>query len=114
MAINYTWKVTGIKTQNVINLDGATLADAVVQTYWRVVGVDEHGHEGAFAGATPLSADNVPEASFIPLSSLTEEQVLGWIQTQVYANYWDHVQERINEKIAEQEITAVDLPWAAN
>lgn len=114
MAITYTWKVTELKTKNVTNTEGATLADAVVQTYWRVTGIDEHGHEGVFDGATPLSADNVAEANFIPLASLTEAIVLEWIQADVMANYWDHVQERIAQQITDQEITEVALPWATN
>lgn len=112
MDITYTWKVTSIKTKNVINSEGTTLADAIVQTYWKVTGVDEHGNSGSFAGATPLSAENVPEANFISLSSLTEEQVLSWIRAVVVGVYWEHVESRIEHQIAEQEITEVDLPWS--
>lgn len=114
MAITYTWNITQIKVKDVVNLEGATLSNAIVQTYWKVTGVDEHGHEGVFAGATPLSADNVPEASFIPLASLTQTQVLGWVQAYVMANYWDHVESQITKQIADQEITDVELPWATN
>ena len=112
MGITYTWKVTGLKTKNVTNTEGVTLADAVIQTQWEITGTDEHGHKGIFAGAAPLSAENVPEANFIPLSSLTEAQVLTWIQAIVTDHYWEHVQERIAKQIEEQEITTVSLPWA--
>ena len=39
MAITYTWSVTGIKvaTQN-------SNTNAVVQTYWKKIGTDEHGN----------------------------------------------------------------------
>ena len=114
MATTYTWAITQIKVKDVINVEGATLSNAIVQTYWKVTGVDENGHEGLFAGATPLSADNVPEADFIPLASLTQTQVLEWVQADVMTNYWDHVEEQIAKQIADQEITEVELPWATN
>ena len=35
MSMTYTWEITSLKTQNQTNADGATLANAVVQTYWK-------------------------------------------------------------------------------
>lgn len=114
MAITYTWKVTGVKTKNQVNEEGATLQDAVVQTYWQKIGTDENGNEGSFSGATPFTAANVPQGSFVPFASLTEATVLGWIQSVVTGSYEEHVNSKIAQQI-EEKVSAVSepsLPWA--
>ena len=53
MSLTLSWSVTGIKTRDQVNSEGETLTNAVVQTYWKVVGTDAEGNTGEFAGATP-------------------------------------------------------------
>lgn len=104
MAITYTWKVTGIKK----NTDGT-----VVQTYWQKTGTDENGNEGTFSGATPFTGD--PTAvGYIPFESLTEDDVISWIQEVVVGSYEEHVNGQIQKQI-DQKINVVEeaaLPWA--
>ena len=113
MAFTYTWEVTGIKRRNQVNSEGVTLPGAVVQTYWKCTGTDENGASAAFSGATPFSAANVPEGSFVPFESLTEEIVLGWIKNVVDKDpmYWEHIQERIEKEIDDREVEEVSMPW---
>ena len=112
MALTLSWEVTGVKTNNQVNTDGDTLADAVVQTYWKCTGTDADGNEGSFSGATPFSAENVPAGSFVAFADLTEATVLGWIQSVVVGGYMDHVQEQIQKQIDSATIQEPDLPWA--
>ena len=109
MALTYTWKVTGIKVKD----EGANTS-AVVQTYWTKTGVDENGNEGTFNGATPFTSVNVPAGEFVPFDQLTEETVIGWIQSVVVDGYEEHVngqiQKQIDQKIA--PVTEATLPWA--
>lgn len=114
MAITYTWKVTGVKTKNQVNEEGETLQDAVVQTYWQKTGTDENGNDGSFSGATPFTAANVSQGSFVPFASLTEEIVLGWIQSVVSGDYEEHVNGKIAKQIDEKvnEVSESSLPWA--
>jgi hypothetical protein len=109
MALTYTWKVTGIKTKD----EGAN-TQAVVQTYWTKTGTDEAGNTGTFSGATPFTSVEVPEGDFIPLEQLTEETVLGWIQSVVVGGYEEHVNGQIQKQIDEKitPITEPTLPWA--
>lgn len=107
MAITYTWEVTGLKTKT----EGDNI-NAVVQTYWKKIGVDEHGHVGTFSGATPFTSANVPSGEFIPFESLTEEIVLGWIKSVVVNEYEDHVNQKIQEQIEANHISQPGLPWA--
>jgi len=110
----WTWEVTGLKKQDQVNSEGANLAGAVVQTYWKVTGVDSNGNEGDFAGATPFNATNVPAGSFVAFESLTEETVLGWIQNVVNSDqgYADHISERVALQINEATVEEASMPWA--
>jgi len=110
--MEYTWKVTGLKVKDAINLQGEVLSSAVVQTYWEKTGTDQNGISATFVGATPFSAENVPAGEFVAFETLTEETVLNWIQTVVTGPYEEHVNSRIQRQIDAQTIKNVDiLPW---
>lgn len=113
MALTLTWEVTGLKTQDQTNADGVTLSEAIVQTYWKCTGTDENGNEGIFSGATPFTAENTPEGSFVPFASLTEETVLGWIQAVVVDGYLEHVQAQIQKQIDSSTVQEATMPWAS-
>jgi hypothetical protein len=111
MAMTYTWKIMSMKVKN-----SSELNDVVVQTYWIKTGVDEHGNEGAFTGATPFDLNTVDPTKFVPLTDLTEEMVLGWIKSIVINEYERHVNERIQQQIDEKinvitELKDSSLPW---
>jgi len=98
--MNYTWQLTSLKRK-----DTSELNNIVVQTYWKKTGTDENGNTGEFSGATPFDLSTVDPTSFTSYEDLTEEAVLGWIQSVVVGDYERHV----NEKIAEQ-IEAIVSP----
>ena len=98
--MNYTWQLTSLKRKNTSELN-----NVVVQTYWKKTGTDENGNEGSFSGATPFDLSTVDPTNFTSYEDLTEEAVLGWIQSVVVGDYERHV----NEKIAEQ-IEAIVSP----
>ena len=116
MAITYNWKITALSKTNTTDL-----SDVIIGTRWECIGTDEDGIQGTFTGATPFKASSVDPENFIEYSSLTEEQVLGWIKNYVSGssntNYWDHVSDRIKKSIDEkknivQNVDNFDLPWA--
>ena len=110
MTITYTWKITGLKTQDLVNKPSA-----IVQTYWQKIGTDENGNQGTFSGATPFTMDPTDEdGPFIAFDQLTEQDVINWIQTIVVGSYEEHVNGKIQEQI-DQKITPIveaTLPWA--
>lgn len=110
----WTWEVTGLKKRDQVNSEGATLSGAVVQTYWKVTGVDGSGNEGEFSGATPFNASSVPAGSFVAFDDLTETTVLGWIQAVVNGDqgYADHISERVSRQIDEVAVEEATMPWA--
>ena len=135
MAITYTWKILNVKTRT-----EGTNSDVIVQTHWEKKGTDENGHTGMFTGATPFSTvkpaqpvvstvapyptgipvsnttpTDVVSEPFIPFDQLTEEIVLGWIQSVVVGDYERHVNEQIQKQIdhISNPIVEPDLPWAS-
>jgi hypothetical protein len=92
-----------------------------VGTNWKLIGTDEDGNEGTFNGATPFSINEINTASFTEYSSLTEEQVLGWVKNHVSGststNYMEHINGVILKEIASKkwtkiEVNETDLPWS--
>jgi hypothetical protein len=116
MALSYTYKVRNLKVKDEVNSEGATLQNAVVQTYWTIIGTDENGNSGEWSGATPFTAASVPAGSFTPFETLEEADVIGWIQNVVNndAQYKAHIDEQLTKEISrnvETEVAGEDLPW---
>jgi hypothetical protein len=111
MTIEYIWKIKGIKVKDVNELK-----NVVVQTYWEKIGTDENDNTGTFSGATPFTLDESNTENFVQYENLTEEIVLGWIQSVVVDSYEEHVnnqiQKQINEKV--NAVIEADMPWAVN
>lgn len=109
MTIEYTWKISSLKTKT----EGAN-EGAIVQTYWQKIGTDELGNEGIFNGATPFTSIAVPEGEFLPFAELTEANVLSWIQEKVVGDYETHVHTQIQRQIDEKTSPVVEtaMPWA--
>lgn len=115
LSTDYTWvwEVTSLKKKDQVNTEGATLAGAVIQTFWKATGTDANGDTGEFSGATPFSAVNVPAGSFAAFETLTEATVLGWIQDIVNGDqgYADHISERVRLQIDEATEEEAAMPW---
>lgn len=114
MSLTYTWSLTSLKKRNTDNL-----SDIVVQTYWKKIGTDPDGITGEFSGATPFDPQQVDPNNFTSFENLTEQQVLGWIQSVVTGSYESHVNQKIQEQInlKKQPISEVnpsDFPWSQN
>jgi len=108
--MNYTWKLTSLKRK-----DSENLKNIIVQTYWEKNGTDENGNTGSFQGATPFDLSSVDPNNFTSYEDLTEEMVLGWIQSVVVNDYERHVNEKIKEQIDAKvnpvtEVTT-GFPW---
>lgn len=114
MPLTLTYTVTSLKVKDQVNAEGETLTNAVVQTYWKVVGDDGAGNTGEFQGATPFTAETVPAASFTPFEDLVESDVLAWITGVVEGDqgYKSHIEEVIQKQIDEDVMTDATMPWA--
>jgi hypothetical protein len=116
MELTYSWKLTGLKKTNdpKIGLEGI-----IVQTYWECTGTNEDGHAGVFSGATPFNPEQIDPDNFTTYDQLTEQQVLGWIQSEVENS--PGYQQMINKTIIRQieakniqEVNPGHFPWDEN
>ena len=101
MSLTFAWAINSLKLKDETNHEGATLNRAVYQTHWTITGTNSAGQSGTWAGATPLSAANVPAGSFVAFDDLTEDTVVGWIRNIVENDegYMAHITERLEMDI---------------
>lgn len=107
MAITYEWSIVGLRRSE----DGNVIA-----VDWKKTGTDENGYTASFNQVEKLDAANPSSDSYIPFASLTEADVLSWVQSKVVGTYLMDVDYFIQRKIQEQ-VEATDsvsdnLPWA--
>jgi hypothetical protein len=113
MAISYSWEVNQLTKKTQSGTD-----NVVVHCRWVLTGTESStATEGKFNGATPLEYDPTSTGSFVPYEDLTKEDVVGWLQSIVVNDYWDHVTERIQDQIdaiddPADEVQESSLPWA--
>lgn len=113
MALTYAWALKSLKKADIGGMSGV-----IVQTHWTCTGTDEDGDSGTFHGATPFNPEEVDPDNFTAYESLTEAQVLGWIQSIVVGNYKDHVDAQINKQILNtknpaQDVAEDQFPWSS-
>ena len=120
MSLSLSYSIQSLKLKDETNSEGVVLPRAVYQTYWTITGTNADGQTGTWSGATPFTARNVPQGSFVPFEDLTEEKVTGWIQAVVDGDpsYKAHIIEQLEKSIDEQfgaseEIESAALPWAS-
>ena len=104
--ITFSWKIKSLSTKK-----EGIYNNAVVQTYWNVIGTDTQNKTGVFDGATPFTTEG--QSGFIEFADLQEADVLGWIKDQVVGSYADHIMDQIREKLDAQynSIMNAALPW---
>jgi hypothetical protein len=107
MAITNTWSVVSLDCYP--ELDGET--DVVFTVHWTLNGTDG-AYAGSVYGSVGVTLD--PDAPFVPYASLTEAQVIGWVQDALgeeqVASYEANVAQQIaNEK--NPPVVTPPLPW---
>jgi len=105
--ITYSWKITRLNTKKENGFE-----NAVVQTFWNIIGVDTQNKTAQFDGATPFNTAGQTE--FIEFQNLQEADVLSWIQDQVTGSYADHIMGQIFKDLDIQHnvVHNAPLPWA--
>ena len=109
MTITNTWGIVSLECYP--EYDGET--DVVFTVHWTLTGTDGT-YSGSVYGSVGVSLD--PAAPFTPYASLTQEQVIGWVQDAMgpeqVAAYEANVAAQIDAQINPSVVTP-PLPWAA-
>lgn len=87
--ITYKWTFSAFDCR----VDEEGMKDVVTTVHWRYDGTDEDGISAGTYGAQPVGEPN-PDA-FTPYPDLSEEQVIGWMESVMDV-------ESMNKNIAEQ------------
>lgn len=107
MTITYTWSV--VQMDCYPQADGET--DVVFNVHWTLSGTDGT-YTGSVYGSQAVTVDAA--VPFTPYADLTEEQVVGWVQSAMgaeqVAEYEAAVAGQINNQINPPVVTP-PLPW---
>ena len=110
--MNYSWQILKLSTRDQINTDGTVLSNAVVQIKWKRSGIDGDGNTAFVLGYTNLTAEDVPEGSFVPFESLTEETVVNWLESAISSQRLKEFNDKIQNKIYQLSTVDRELPWS--
>lgn len=110
--MTYSWQILKLDTRAQTNADGVALADSVIAIQWLRVGVDDDGNSARIVGYTKLSAENTAESDFTAFADLTEEKVVGWLDTLNSAELIASYDAKIDEKRLRGVTTSRDIPWS--
>lgn len=104
MAISYSVKINGIRVVN-----SGSLSDVVRDVDYTLTGVD-----GAASFALPNTIRlETPEAdSFIPFESLTEAQVVEWVEAKDLSSAKAHIAFVVAKEVEKLASESKPLPWA--
>ena len=106
MTITYTWRITEIEcapTQG-------DLSNVATTIHWRLDGTDGNHYSGVY-GATTLESPSTE--NFTAFESLTEEQVVGWVESALGSNiatYKEKIENEINA-LANPPVVSKSPPW---
>ena len=109
--MTYTWQVINLITRTELSSDGVSLSDVVVNVHWRRSGIDDDGNTAKINGYTPLNGTGIASSEFIGFNDLTEETVIGWLDT-ANADRIDEYNAKILAKIAKTGETTQAVPWS--
>lgn len=108
MAITTTWGVSQMNCYP--ELDGET--DVVFQVHWTLTADDGEGHTNSVYGSVGVQLN--PEEPFTPYADLTEEQVIGWVQSALGAEQVAEYEAGVTSMVQAQinpPVVTPPLPW---
>lgn len=108
MAITNVWSIQQLDAYP--ELDGET--DVVFVCHWTLAGTD-----GTYAGSVYGSSGVMfnEGSTFVPYASLTEAQVIGWVQDALGEDQVASYEANVAQQIADQQdppVVTPPLPWS--
>jgi hypothetical protein len=118
MAITYSWKIDMMHTQSKFGVQSG-----ITEIHWSKSGTDENGLIGRYPGCTKFTIEEIArkkeEGNFTEFTSLTEAQVIAWIQSEIVESDMTFVDAQIQASIDHQKspkttasVDAGSFPWS--
>jgi hypothetical protein len=106
----YTWSIDLLSTKD-INKDGTTYSDAIIRVNATLIGQSETTPSITSSGSFDLDmdVDNI-ESNFTAYSSVTEANVISWVESRVNADILAGIKTGIEGDIEFQEKVAGASP----
>ena len=101
--MNYSWEIHSTGARSVVNSDGDTLSNAVVEITWSKTGTDDEDVSATYKGTTTVDASNTPSSDFIAFSDLTKEKLIEWVEGALSADDVAQINKVIGIKINKQK-----------
>ena len=117
MAITYTRNIISIVTKDIV-VANTQLNSCITSVSWEYTGTNANNVSGTFYGT--MSWDRNPDRyidpnNFTSYGSVTEAQVLNWIDARSNDLYLEHqkeiVKKEIKRKSPQNDIASGDFPW---
>lgn len=106
MAITYTWAITGLSRDT---------AGTVVKVHWKKTGTDENNVSAEFNQFIDFDNGDPSNDSYISFDSLTEADVVSWVQGRVAGRYEtdinSNIEMQIQDYVDSAGITEAAMPW---
>ena len=109
--MNYTWQIFNLGLKDQMNSEGQLLEDAVVSVQWKKIATADDGAVATYVGQTDLSASDVAISDFTPLSSVTKEQVVGWVENAIPSGEMAAIDQILENKINKSRIRTHTPNW---
>lgn len=106
MANTYSWDCKTVDTYPTQD----SFSDVVYNVHWRLTGTDESGeHSATVIGTQTISVETIDAETFVSFESLTHDDVVGWVETEMgeerVAELQASVDSQIADKIAPKSVT---------
>jgi hypothetical protein len=109
MTITNTWAVVQMDAYPERNGD----TDVVFNVHWTLTATDGT-YTGSAYGSQGVTLD--PDVPFTPYADLTQEQVVGWVQSALGDEYTAAYEANVAKQVADQidpPVVTPPLPWGA-
>ena len=108
--MNYTWTISRIGRKDVTNSNGDVLSDAIVMVKWKKTGTDADGNVGVYLGTSTLDPSNTSSGDFVGFDSVTTDNILTWVQSQISDSFMQKIDNVIADQIDNSAVTITDWP----
>lgn len=99
MANTYSWDCKTVDTYPTQD----SFSDVVYNVHWRLTGTDESGeHSATVIGTQTISVETIDAETFVAFESLTHDDVVGWVETEMGAERVAELQASVDSQIADK------------